>query len=75
MRKTVDAIFKLNYKKRCTRLAAASDKVYQLLGQINSDRSSLTTVVMPTHVKISIEPGIRELFLKYRYNTNVDITV
>ena len=25
---------------------------------------------MPTHVKISIEPGIRELFLKY---TSLDI--
>jgi len=26
------------------------------------------TNIMPTRVKISIEPGIRELFLKYLYN-------
>jgi hypothetical protein len=28
---------------------------------------------MPTHVKISIDPGIRELFLKYTTVTSLDI--
>ena len=26
------------------------------------------TNIMPTHVKISVEPGIRELFLKHQKN-------
>jgi hypothetical protein len=28
-------------------------------------RRKIMTNIMPTHVKITIEPGIRELFLKY----------
>ena len=28
-------------------------------------RCKIMTTIMPTHVKISIEPGIRELFLKF----------
>ena len=36
-------------------------------------RCKIVTNIMPAHVKISIDPGIRGLFLKYRCNTNVDI--
>ena len=36
-------------------------------------RCKIMTNIMPTHVKISIEPGIRELFLNYKSQKGDDL--
>jgi hypothetical protein len=55
----------VNYKKRCTRLAAASDKVYQLLAQGRwfspATPASSTTKIGPH--------DIAEILLKVALNT------
>jgi hypothetical protein len=38
-------------------------------------RCKIMTNIMPTHVKISIEPGIRELFLKLRTHHNIILII
>jgi hypothetical protein len=38
-------------------------------------RCKIMTYIMPTHVKISIEPGIRELFLNFYFSQLNKITI
>jgi hypothetical protein len=56
----------VNYKKRCTRLAAASDKVYQLLAHgrwFSSGTPTYSTTKTVGH-------DIAEILLKVALNTN-----
>jgi hypothetical protein len=59
----------VNYKKRCTRLAAASDKVYQLLA--HSRWFSLGTLASST-TKTG-RHDIAEILLKVVLNTQIQI--
>jgi hypothetical protein len=62
-------LFYVNYKKRCTRLAAASDKVYQLLAHgrwFSPGTSASSTTKTGRH-------DIAEILLKVELNTKNQI--
>jgi hypothetical protein len=61
----------VNYKKGCTRLAAASDKVYQLLAQgrwFSPGTPASTTTKAGRH-------AIAEILLKVALNTKIQIQI
>ena len=61
----------VNYKKGCTRLAAANDKVYQLLAQgrwFSPGTPSSSTIKTGRH-------DIAEILLKVALNTKIQIQV
>jgi hypothetical protein len=61
----------VNYKKECTRLAAASDKVYQLLahGRLFSPGTPASSTFKTGHHDIA------EILLKVALNTNIQIQI
>jgi hypothetical protein len=58
----------VNYKKGCTRLAAASDKVYQLLAQGRWFSPASSTIKTSRH-------DIAEILLKVALNTKIQIQI
>jgi hypothetical protein len=61
----------VNYKKGCTRLAAASDKVYQLLAQVRwfSPGTLASSTTKTGH------HAIDEILLKVALNTKIQIQI
>ena len=58
----------VNYKKMCTRIAAASDKAYQLLAQGRWFSPASSTTKTGRH-------DIAEILLKVALNTNIQIPI
>jgi hypothetical protein len=68
---SLSPIWRVNYKKGCTRLAAASDKVYQLLAQgrwFSPGTLSSSTTKTGRH-------DIAEILLKVALNTKIQIQI
>ena len=66
----------VNYKKGCTRLAAASDKVYQLLSQgrwfsLGTLASSTTKNWSPWYSRNTAESGVKTQLINQSITTNL----